>query len=267
MTSIQVPDAFSTVIGMGAPGGVYQGRKLSRWGSLISVGLFLGGALIVLVYGLVNTYQKWQNHGPAIINKTLMGPIIISVTLFLIGLFAALSALNAWKVGLVIYQNGIAYRVRKRIRAWQWDEIDSITIAVTKNYFSGIYTGTSHFYTLNHKDGEKIILNDTIENIEELGAHINKNVFPVIYKRKAEIYNRGQLCDFGPVRISKSDGIQIKRKKYPWDMVENISIRKGILSIKKKDGGWFSGISVPASTIPNLEVLLSMVDQIIGVEG
>ncbi len=40
-----------------------------------------------------------------------------------------------------------------------------------------------------------------------------------------------------------------------------------VLSVKKRGGGWFSGATALASTIPNLHVLLSIINQIVGVKA
>jgi len=100
--------------------------------------------------------------------------------------------------------------------------------------------------------------------VEELAATIRKNIFPLLYDKYAQAYNGGQTCTFGPVKISKAEGIQIGKKIYPWAEVEQVAIKKGILSVKKKDGGWFSGAKATASSIPNLEVLLAIIDQVAG---
>jgi hypothetical protein len=49
--------------------------------------------------------------------------------------------------------------------------------------------------------------------------------------------------------------------------VKEVSIHQGILKVSRKDGGWFSGASAAASVIPNLRVLLSIIDQVTGVKA
>lgn len=38
------------------------------------------------------------------------------------------------------------------------------------------------------------------------------------------------------------------------------------LRVMKKDGGWFSGAFVAVGSIPNLAVLLAIVDQVVGLK-
>ena len=195
-----------------------------------------------------------------------MGPWILAAILFLISLFFAWGAFTNWNKAAVVYQNGMAYRDRQKIHTWRWTDFQSMTSAVTKHYTNGIYTGTTHIYTLFNKDGEKILLKDTISNVEELATRISKKIFPLLYEEYAQIYNLGQDCDFGPVKLNKANGIQIGKKQYTWGEIEQVAIQKGVLSIKKKGGGWFTGASASASNIPNLEVMLSIIDQVVGLQ-
>jgi len=60
--------------------------------------------------------------------------------------------------------------------------------------------------------------------------------------------------------------MEVSRKTYPWDEVRQVSIRRGILRVSKKDGNWLSGASAPVSIIPNLNVLLNIINQVVGLK-
>jgi hypothetical protein len=267
MTSLQIPEAFTSVIRMGGAVAVYPIRKAKRWGGVIGTVLFVGGGVLLFVYTIVNAYLRWEKFGQAVIINSLMPPLIISIVLMIIGVFVAWTAFNNWKKAAVVYRDGLAYRDRKGVQTWRWDEVESFTSQVTKHYTSGIYTGSSHIYTLLKNDGGKLVFDDAIEDVEALAGKVREKVFPLLYQINADLYNNGQQCVFGPVKISKGFGIQIKKKTYAWDQVGEVRIQKGVLSVKKKDGKWFSGASVPAASIPNLEVLLSIINQVVGVQS
>jgi hypothetical protein len=262
MTNLQIPASFSEVFGLGGALAVYPAKRGSRWGSLIGAVIFFGAALASFAGGLYYAYDRTQRLGPVMFWRSLNGFLIAAVVFSIVGALLAWSAFSNWKKAAVIYQGGLAVRDRKGLHAWHWEEFASLTAAVTRHYTNGIYTGTTHQYTLVKKDGEKLLLNDTFAQVEELVQQIQQNVMPLLYKVYAEQYNSGQVCVFGPVRISKAGGIQINKKEYPWDQVAQVAIERGVLSVKKKDGGWFSGTNANASTIPNLEVLLLLVDQV-----
>lgn len=264
MSIPRVPAAFSSLFGMGGPLGVYPAKKAGRWVSVSLGVLFLLGALVAFLFALWNAYDRWQRFGPAVILNALIGPLLVALVLGAIALMLAWSAFNNWQKAAVVYQNGLAYRDRKGVRAWNWHEINALTSAVTKHYTNGVYTGTTHVYTLINKDGQKMVLNDSLQEVEALAGEVRKHIFPLLYDEYTQAYNTGQVCSFGPVKISKAEGIQVRNKAYPWQDISEVSIQRGVLSIKKKDGGWFSGASAPAGSIPNLEVMLSIIDQVVG---
>jgi hypothetical protein len=267
MAILQAPGTFSSVMGLGAVQQVYLLRKSNKWGSVIAAVLCLGGSAVVLFGGIWYTIDQWQRFGPAIIARTISVPILFSGILFLLGILAAWSAFSNWKKAVVLYMNGLAYSDRKGVQAWRWEEFGSLTSAVTKHYTNGIYTGTTHAYTLLKNDGSRIVLNDSLTNVEEVSNRIREKIFPLLYKRYADAYNAGQRVVFGPVALSKTEGLQVGKKIYPWDQVGQVSIHQGYVRISKKGGGWFSGATAAASMIPNVELLLSIVDQVVGVKA
>ena len=267
MNDPQFPEAFtSMVIGLGAPKRYFPIKNLNRIGSLVAFFILLSGSVLVFLYGLYVTYAAYQKHGPAMIDDKLVWPVIITFVLLLLGLAAGWSAYVNWSKGVAVYDRGFAVRDRKGIRPWRWEEVVSLTAAVTRHYTNGIYTSTTHVYTLYNRQNERLAFNDIYVKVEELAKAIEEHIFPLLYGRAADQYNTGQLLVFGPVAVSKA-GIQIGKKTYPWQDVKEVSIHQGILKVSKKDGGWFSGASASAALIPNLRVLLTIINQVVGLKA
>jgi hypothetical protein len=101
--------------------------------------------------------------------------------------------------------------------------------------------------------------------VEELAITIQDAITPILFNQAAQQYNAGQLLAFGPVTIGK-DGIRIGKKTYPWVEVQQVSVQQGILKVSQKEGGWFSGARVSAAVIPNLNVLLNIIHQVVGLK-
>ena len=76
----------------------------------------------------------------------------------------------------------------------------------------------------------------------------------------------GSALVFGPVTISQA-GMQIGKKAYAWAEVQQVSIQRGILKVYQKEADWFSGTSVAVSVIPNLNVLLNIIHQVVGLKA
>jgi len=264
-TSFQLPEAFSAVMGLGAPRAWFPVRKWNRVGNLVMAVLLLGGALLAFLYGLYDTYTAYLRHGPAVIDDRLLVPMLIAFVLFLLGLLAVWGAYANWNKGAALYDRGFASRDRKGLRTWTWEDVLSLTSAVTRHYTNGIYTGTTHVYTLFNRKREKLVLNDVFKNVDQLAEEIEQKIFPLLYEPASEKYNSGQSLDFGSILISKT-GLQIGKKTFAWAEVKDVSLQRGELKISRKDGGWFSGASISAANIPNLRVLLTIIDQVVGLK-
>jgi hypothetical protein len=171
-----------------------------------------------------------------------------------------------WIKGVGVYEQGLAVRDRKSVQLRRWQDIISMTAAVRRNYMNGIYTGTTHVYSLFDSQNKRLVLNDSYVKVEELAKIIQDSIFPILYERASKQYNSGQTLVFGPVSISNA-GLQIGKKKYAWTEIQQVSIHQGILRISKEGGSWFSGARVSSSTIPNLNVLLNLIQQVVGLKG
>ncbi len=261
-----LPEAFRSVLGLGPFKRYFAVKKFSRGGNVILALFLLACAAAVAAYGVYDAYWWTQRNGLVMFMDKLTGPAIIALLLFLIAFLPTVSAYHHWKMGAVVYEKGFAYRDRKGIRTWRWEDLISLTAAVTRHYTNGVYTGTTHRYTLIDRKNGRLVLGDVINQIEELSRAIEEGIFPILYDRAIGCYNAGESLTFGPVVLNKI-GIQIGSKMYPWNDVKQVSIQRGILRVSKRDGGLFSGARAAASTIPNLRVLLSIVDQIVGIKA
>ena len=59
MSTLQIPDAFSEVFGLGTPTAVYAAKKGSRWGALTVMFLLFAGSGIALLGGAYNAYTRY----------------------------------------------------------------------------------------------------------------------------------------------------------------------------------------------------------------
>jgi hypothetical protein len=259
------PKAFTTLVtGLGAPKRCFTARNMRRAGALIISLMFLAASALVFLFGLYVTFPAYQTHGPAMIDDMLGIPLLVAFTLLVPGLAAGWMAYKNWSKGAAVYEGGIAVRDRNGIQAWRWEEIVSLTAAVTRHHFVGIDSGTRHVYKLVNRQNQRWVLSDIYTNVEELAKAIQDGIFPSLYEQAVRQYAAGQKLIFGRVAISTA-GIQIRKRTFPWSEVQQVSIRRGILKVSSA-GGRFRGGRVPVSTIPNLSVLISIINQVTGIE-
>jgi len=265
MNNPQIPARFLPVIGLGGRGEYYPVKQGYRWGSLVVCLLLITGAAVVMFMGLFNAYTAFEQHGAALLDDTLTIPLGITVVLIIFGMLAAWIAYVHWDKGVVAYERGFAYNDRKGLQIWPWDQVISMTSAITRHYTNGIYTGTTHTYTIINRQNHRLVLSDSIKKVEQLAKTIEEGIFPQLYERAADQYNLGQSLSFGPVTINKT-GITVGKKNFSWAEVKQIAIRQGSMKISRVDGGWFSGASAMVSAIPNLRVLSAILQQVVGLK-
>jgi hypothetical protein len=260
------PKAFTaTVNQLGAPKRYFPVKNLNRVGNLITSLILVGSSVLVFLYGLYVTYLAYQKHGLAMIDDKLTVPVLVAIVMLLPGLAAGWSAYANWRKGAAVFEHGLAVRDHDGIQAWRWEEVVSLTAAVTRHHIIGISTGTTHIYHLLNRKNQRLVLNDTYTKVEELAKIIEDSIFPILYANAVRQYNTRQRLVFGHVAISQA-GIQIGKKTFPWTDVKQVSIHQGNLKVSKTGGSWFNAASASASVIPNLNVLLNIISQVVGLK-
>ena len=266
MAEPHFPKEFpSRVPGLGAPKRYFPVRNMKRAGALVISLMLLAVSMLVFLFGLYVTFLAYQKHGPAAIDDKLIVPLLVAFALLVPGVAAGWMAYGNWGKGVVIYEGGIAMRDRNGIQNWRWEEIVSLTAAVTRHHFIGSDSGTTHVYKLYNRQNQRFVFSDIYTNVEELAKAIQDGIFPILYEQSALQYNGGQKLIFGPVAISKT-GIQLGKRTISWSEVQQVSIQRGILKVAERGGGWLGRASAPASAIPNLNVLLNIINQVVGIK-
>ena len=266
MTNIEIPKQFKDQFGMGTAAAVYPAKE-RRILRIIAILVLLAVAAATAVSAVGIFMERWGRYYPPVILKAVLPDVVVCLGALLLVLLILWGFFTSSKKAGVIYQNGFAYSTFKGVQSWKWENVRDITSSVLRQYTNGVYSGTIHIYILVNSQGEKIKLDDSLKDVEKMYDQIHKNSFPYRYERLANAYNSGKNVNFGTVSLSKTVGIQIGKKTYPWNEIEEVAIQNGMLSVKKKDGRWFSGAKSAVSLIPNLFVLLSIIDQMVGIKA
>ncbi len=265
MSSLDVPDYFTSVSGLGRLVDYFPLRrqKLNRFISLfLAVVCLLGGA-VVLILGILETYDRYYKNGPAVVLKSISVPAAGAAILFILAAAGILGALRTWNRGVAIYSGGVASSDMRGVRAWRWEDVASIKVDIIHRQLSDKISSTQHTYVLVDNNGKRIILDESIARVEQLGIQIRETVMPLLLTRYSTAFQRGQTVHFGLVSLSLKDGIRIGKHIYPWETLRSASVEQGILHFVFQQGvvkSGIKGISVRAAEVPNLEVLLSLVD-------
>jgi hypothetical protein len=183
-------------------------------------------------------------------------PALVFWLFVVAGLLFGSYALLLWSRAVALYEGGIASRSLRGIRAWAWGDLVALYVAVT--FEAGLFPRTLHRYTIERTSGERASFDDSLEQVTELGALLGHHIVEWHYPGAAERFNAGEPVSFGEVRIDQ-DSILLRGAAVQWAAVEFVSVRRGYFQIHARDG---TVRGLPVAAIPNLDVLLLLLDHI-----
>ncbi len=106
------------------------------------------------------------------INRNLVLLAIIGLFILPFGLLITLFGFTQPRLRVVLYTDGFSYQRGRTTTAVQWTDIAHVQSIVTRNFIHFIYAGKTYTYTIETRSGTRIVLNDTIQGIRELGERI-----------------------------------------------------------------------------------------------
>ena len=264
MTQLDPNHPLMTVVGLGTLKSLHD-RKNRMVGLIAAIVFaFVGLAIAVAgtVWGLYDVYtfgsSRWDDSWPAIFFGLLIGGII-----FVACAWSIFNTLRTWKLAVGRYDNGLGVVGNSGVQQVRWDQISEIYQQVTRHYTNGVYTGTTHRYTII-VDGKKQVFDDKLKGVEDLGNAIQEGVTNVLFPRYATAINNGQRVNFGPLGLDKQN-IYSGNKSLPWAEIKAVKIQRGTISIKK-EGGWFNWSAVTVPQVPNFWIFYSLIRNFTKVE-
>ncbi|GEM_PF-3443653 len=188
----------------------------------------------------------------------VLGSLIVSGVL-------AYNIINILKQRLFLYDNGLVYQSSNKTKVINFSDIVALWQYSARYYLYFLIPNgrTTYQYTIQTKDGQIIIIDEIIAN-EELGKHLNYELFKHLMPSLKFNYSVGQEVIFGEITISKH-GIKAQNATLPWLEVERIDISAGKLYIRKKNSGWLdkNWYVIEVSTIYNLYIFIEMTNTIL----
>lgn len=239
---------------LGSPVATYRPSGRTKLRPLVGVLLFPMALAL-----FVGSYFAFRSGDNIAYFLALIGVVLIGLGLWILYL-----AIHSRDLGVWLFSDGIAYRDGGQTRVMHWDDIGWVWQQVTKHYYNGIPTGTTHKYTLQLLDGDKFTLNQGLERIGELGEHVQNEVFRRQFPKAAQAYNSGQELNFGKLRISRA-GISNGKETLPWEQVKGIKLANGQIVVSRQ-GKWLAWAGMGAHEVPNLFILLELISQIVGIQ-
>lgn len=155
--------------------------------------------------------------------------------------------------GVIVDQNG------KRFTA-KWDDLREVYQQIVDVHRNGRYTHTVYRFTLVHRDGAKVHLDERLGGVADLGKFIQQEVTTRRLPEAIRHFEQGAPLKFGALTISR-DGISNGKVILPWSRHLATRLYYGDIYVKQRaEPEDFA--KVGAHTIPNLYVLLNLMAQI-----
>ena len=192
---------------------------------------------------------------------------------FFTGAFGLLFA-YAWlwtKTRVTLHEEGISYKSPFREKDLRWDEITE-----TRYGQQPINAGT-HFGLLgwliaamtrsNNKmirsleliGPQKIVLNSNIRDVEEAVRLVLAAVNPRLRKDAEQMLNSGGAVSFGKISLSPGGVVWKSKEPIPYAALVKCKIDGSMLRIKA-EGKWLDNIAVTAKKVPNIFILLDLIE-------
>jgi hypothetical protein len=165
----------------------------------------------------------------------------------------------SWRVYLC--DQGFLLMKGTQAEPYRWEQIQAMWQEVTRHYRNGVYTGTTHKYTVQRLDGQKIVFNDKFKQVEKLGDALSEAITNFMLPRALASYNAGQVLNFGPLSVSKQ-GVSNGKETLPWHEIKEFGVNRGYVSVRK-EGKWLNWSTIAVAKIPNFFVFMSLTRSIL----
>lgn len=165
---------------------------------------------------------------------------------------------------VTLHQGGFYYRDRKGEHIVPWSAIDGVYQKIVRVYRAGVEVDVRDTYTIALRDGRTLEIDYHFEDVHVFGYDLTTALTAQRLDACRQAFSAGEPLDFGAIRVDRS-GIAADGKTLPWQEVESVSWKAGILSSDrafvqiKRTGGLLAWAKVPVERVKNYHVLVSIV--------
>ncbi len=218
--------------------------------------LFLGFA--ALYFGITATINAIEKFGPAIFWNVSKGYLLSAILSGL--LFIILFVLSIPKQGLQIdiSEDGFILYKGKQVNQWYWSSINKIKIKVARQRILKKEARRSYKVLISCNDDMQLKLNDSLENIDNFIQILRDKTYSNLLRQARSAFNAEEYINFGRLLIHQQQGLLIGRKHIPWEHIEHIAIKKGLISFKIKDRK--RAYKLPLHQLENIDILLALIE-------
>jgi hypothetical protein len=196
------------------------------------------------------------------------------VLAFFTGVFGLLFAYAClWtKTRATLHEEGISYKSPFREKDLRWDEITETRYGqqpINAGAHFGLIgyliaamarSNSKMIRTLELIGPHKIVLNSNIRDVEEAVRLVLAAVNPRLRKNAEQILNSGGMVSFGKISLSPAGVVWKSKEAIPYTALVKCKIDGSMLRIKA-EGKWLDNIAIQAKKVPNIFVLLDLIEE------
>ncbi len=183
------------------------------------------------------------------------------------GCFAAAEisiALLILNIKVTLDPMGLRYKSATGERTMLWSDADKLYYSSTKLHVHLIPAGTYYNFKLKSASGAKLEFGSGIENAKQLQSKLIEYTYQTMFERASIAFDSGQELDFDAIKLSKPNGVTMKRAlrmiTIPWEEVASYKIASGKFYIFKRGERFASAPSL--SEVANAHVLFGILNMI-----
>lgn len=235
----------------------YSRHRPFRWiDFLIWIALGILAVLLPFLYGFYRRRYAYMNFGPVAATLWSRPWFLLALIALIVFLILVIYRFLISRRFVAVHKRGVRLSLSKQ-RTFLWAEIAGIATNTTQYQFFGRSLRTRHIAYLYPNLGKPIQLDNALQDLPELLTHLKARLYPRISPILHSDFNQGKWLHFGTIAIQQNN-IQINKKQFEWSDVEHISVNKGKLIINTNPK---SKHILPISKIPNIELLLQIIQQ------
>jgi hypothetical protein len=221
--------------------------------------------LVAAALGLVGLYlmagAAWALTVPPADNQdlsaTLLGLVAFGFASLVLGVYllVRLNSYRHWRV--LVCDHGLVHEYRGKATLYRWEDIQEIRHATWHTEVQHVLLLEGYRCWITRKTGEQLeLFNYYIRHAPECGRAVDEQTFHLLLPPAQSLFAEGSPVAFGRIGVSQ-EGLSYREATLPWEDVEGIAIRHGVLEVKKKNK-WLLWCKEQTSRIPNILVLVAL---------
>ena len=164
-----------------------------------------------------------------------------------------------FNVKAYVFSEGLIRAKGSQVDVMRWEHVEAVWERVIQYRYRGLIPlYKTYNYTLRRNDGAQFKFSSALKSAKLLGEAIQQEVTRRQLPKAIATYDSGAPANFGTLSVS-TQGINKGAVLTPWNQIGQVNFRNGWLIVHKQ-GSLFAASRTRASSIPNLQVFLQLVE-------